>query len=74
MPETQTCPECGRTWEYTALKSVCPKCDVKTIVDYGGRKPGNTTLMPAVKGHAEIEHEFSGLRDKLRRGKDAHTP
>lgn len=68
MPETQTCPSCGRTWEYTPLRSKCPKCDVKTIVDCAVQKPLSTTFAPAPRAHAEIEHEFSSLRNKLKGG------
>ncbi len=66
MPETQHCRECGRTWEYTHTRSMCPRCGVKTITDCPVGKP-----IPAPIRHVEIEREFSSLRDRLKRGKDA---
>ncbi|GAH39321.1 unnamed protein product [marine sediment metagenome] len=63
MPETQTCPVCGRTWEYTPTKSTCPRCGVKVVE--GGVVQ---RAVPAPRAHAEIEHEFSSLRNKLKGG------
>ena len=67
MPETQTCPCCGRTWEYTATKSYCPKCLVKIVTDAPVRRVNSAVAVPAAKEPVEIAREFSGLRDTLRR-------
>lgn len=63
MPETQTCPMCGRTWEYTHTRSKCPRCDVKTV---GGVVVRGPAFAP--KEHVEIEREFSNLRNRLKGG------
>jgi len=50
----QHCNECGRTWEYTPTRSICPKC-MKRVV-----------IIKAEDPVINIGSVFSAMRDKIR--------